>query len=143
MYVCQAVLTPRKETDALICWISAAPASAPMKAPRPPKMLAPPSTTAVMLVERVGDSRGRVAGADLGHQHEAGEEDEQAADEVGAELHPGDPDADRVGVLGVGADGAQLHAPGGPPQRVFEHEPEHDRDHRDPRERVDFRSAAS
>jgi hypothetical protein len=32
----------------VICWIRKAPSSTPMNEPRPPKRLAPPSTTAVM-----------------------------------------------------------------------------------------------
>ena len=46
---CQAVPRPRKPVVVVISWMSTTPASAPMNDPRPPKMLAPPRTTAEML----------------------------------------------------------------------------------------------
>src|SRR5260370_19869215 len=45
---CHAVPRPRNPVAAVISWIKTAPASAPKNEPRPPKMLAPPSTTAQM-----------------------------------------------------------------------------------------------
>src|ERR1700758_4228061 len=46
---CQAVPRPKKPVVAVISCTSTTPASAPRKEPRPPKMLAPPRTTAEML----------------------------------------------------------------------------------------------
>ena len=47
---CHAIPICRNVVDVMISWIRTAPSSAPMNEPRPPKMLAPPRTTAVMLV---------------------------------------------------------------------------------------------
>ncbi len=62
---CQTVPRSRKTVALSTWWSSTAPSSVPTNVPRPPSRLVPPSTTAVMLRQRVADALRRVADAEL------------------------------------------------------------------------------
>ena len=125
----------RNGIAAMISVSSSAPRNAPTNDPRPPKMLAPPSATAAMAVQRVGRADGRIAVADRdrAREHDPGGRREQRAADEGEHVREVDARAHAVRARLVRADRAQLEPGARSPQRdLGDH---HDRDRRDQRHR--------
>ena len=108
---------------------SSAPSSAPMNDPRPPKMLAPPSATAVMRGQRVvrADRRVAVADPDRAREHDPGGCGEQGADHESKHMRQIDACAEAVRACLVGADGAQLETGARASQHHLRDQRDHDR----------------